>query len=124
VTVRERLPVVKAHRGAVEQVLANILINAVKFVPPERAPIVTIRSDDTGAMVRLWIEDNGIGIAPEHHDRIFRIFERLHGAEHFAGTGVGLALVRRSVERIGGRVGVESELRRGSRFWIELPKAA
>ncbi|MBW4577111.1 MAG: PAS domain S-box protein [Aphanothece sp. CMT-3BRIN-NPC111] len=74
-------------------------------------------------MVRLWIEDNGIGINLEHQDRIFRVFERLHGIETYPGNGIGLAIVRKGIERMGGRVGVHSEVAQGSRFWIELPKA-
>jgi PAS domain S-box-containing protein len=73
--------------------------------------------------VRLWVEDNGIGIEPKHQERIFNVFERLHGAETYPGTGIGLAIVRKGVERMGGRVGVESQLGQGSRFWIELQKA-
>lgn len=70
--------------------------------------------------VRLWVEDNGIGIDPEHQERIFQVFERLHGTEVYPGTGIGLAIARKGVERMGGRVGVESQLRQGSRFWVEL----
>lgn len=73
--------------------------------------------------VRLWIEDNGIGIAPEHQQRIFRVFERLHGIETYPGTGIGLAIVRKGLERMGGYAGVESQAGEGSRFWIDLPKA-
>jgi signal transduction histidine kinase len=73
--------------------------------------------------VRLWIEDNGIGIAPEYHERIFRMFERLHSMDAYPGTGIGLALVRKGVERMGGRVGVESAGVGGSRFWMDLPAA-
>ncbi|MBD2740161.1 CHASE3 domain-containing protein [Coleofasciculus sp. FACHB-1120] len=73
--------------------------------------------------VRLWIEDNGIGIAPEHQQRIFRVFERLHGIESYPGTGIGLAIVRKGLERMGGYAGVESQANQGSRFWIDLPKA-
>ena len=76
-----------------------------------------------GKFVRLWIEDNGIGIAPEYHERIFRMFERLHGAGVYPGTGIGLAIVKKASERMGGSVGVESELGRGSRFWITLRRA-
>ena len=72
--------------------------------------------------IRLWVEDNGIGIAPEHQKRIFRVFERLHGIESYPGTGIGLAIVKKGVDRMGGQVGVESQLGQGSRFWIQLRK--
>ncbi len=72
--------------------------------------------------IRLWVEDNGIGIAPEHQKRIFRVFERLHGIESYPGTGIGLAIVQKGVDRMGGQVGLESQLGQGSRFWIQLRK--
>ncbi len=72
--------------------------------------------------MRLWIQDNGLGIAPQHQQRIFKVFERLHGDEKYPGTGVGLAIVQKGAERMGGRAGVESVLGQGSRFWIELPR--
>ena len=72
--------------------------------------------------IRLWVEDNGIGIAPEHQKRIFRVFERLHGIESYPGTGIGLAIVQKAVDRMGGQVGVNSQLGHGSRFWILLRK--
>jgi signal transduction histidine kinase len=68
------------------------------------------------------VEDNGIGICPEHRDKIFRVFERLHGQKAYPGTGIGLAIVKKGIERLGGSVGVVSEPGRGSRFWFELPK--
>ncbi|WNZ27834.1 PAS domain S-box protein [Leptolyngbya sp. NK1-12] len=74
-------------------------------------------------LIRLWVKDNGIGIAPEHQERIFRVFERLHGVESYPGTGIGLAIVRKGLERMGGQAGVESQLGEGSRFWIALPGA-
>jgi signal transduction histidine kinase len=80
-------------------------------------------SEVSGPLVRLWVEDHGIGIAPEHQARIFEAFERLHGVDSYLGTGIGLAIVRRGISRIGGRVGVEAVPHRGSRFWIELPLA-
>ncbi|MGB7892630.1 MAG: CHASE3 domain-containing protein [Microcoleus sp.] len=73
-------------------------------------------------IIRLWVEDNGIGIALEHQKRIFRVFERLHGIESYPGTGIGLAIVKKGVDRMGGQVGVESQLGQGSRFWIQLRK--
>jgi signal transduction histidine kinase len=73
--------------------------------------------------LRLCVADHGIGIDPAHHARIFRVFERSHAAAAFPGSGIGLAIVRRGVERMGGRVRVDSELGRGSTFWIELQRA-
>jgi len=70
----------------------------------------------------LWVEDNGIGIAPEYQGRIFNVFERLNKSEDYPGTGIGLAIVARAMERMGGKVGVDSEPGRGSRFWIEFSK--
>ena len=74
-------------------------------------------------MVRFWFEDKGLGIEPRYHRRIFELFERLHGIESYPGTGVGLALVKKVVKKMKGEVGLESQLGRGSRFWIELPAA-
>ncbi|MEG4021221.1 CHASE3 domain-containing protein [Microcoleus sp. S13C4] len=73
-------------------------------------------------IIRLWVEDNGLGIALEHQKRIFRVFERLHGIEAYPGTGIGLAIVKKGVDRMGGQVGVESQVGQGSRFWIQLRK--
>jgi PAS domain S-box-containing protein len=112
---------VSAHPGTLRQVLNNLVCNALKFVHPQRSPTVRIRTEPRGNSVRIWVEDNGIGIAPEHCERIFRLFERLHSAQAYPGTGIGLALVRKGVERMGGTAGVESEPDQGSRFWIELP---
>ncbi|MES1167326.1 MAG: ATP-binding protein, partial [Pseudomonadota bacterium] len=75
-----------------------------------------------GDIVRIWVEDNGIGIALESQERIFQVFQRLHTTA-YAGTGIGLALVRKGMERMGGRSGLSSAPGRGSRFWIELPAA-
>jgi signal transduction histidine kinase len=77
---------------------------------------------DSSGLARIWVEDNGIGIAPGAHKRIFEMFQRMHGVDEYPGTGIGLAIVRKAMERMGGRVGVESEPGKGSRFWIELPR--
>jgi signal transduction histidine kinase len=73
--------------------------------------------------VRLWFEDNGIGIEKQSQERLFGLFQRLHPTGDYEGTGIGLAIVRRAVERMGGKVGVESELNHGSKFWVELKSA-
>jgi PAS domain S-box-containing protein len=123
VRVEEPLPEVIGHRATLAQAVANLVSNAVKYVAPGTRPRVRVWVEGRDGWVRLWVEDNGIGIAPEHQDRVFRVFERLHGSETYPGTGVGLAVVRKGLERMAGRSGVESELGRGSRFWIELRPA-
>lgn len=123
VSVDHPLPEVMGHRLTLIQALLNLLNNAVKFVPTERQPQLHIWAESHSDWVRLWIEDNGIGIAPEYHERIFQAFERLHTRQAYPGTGVGLAIVRKGAERMGGRVGVESVLGQGSRFWLELQAA-
>lgn len=114
-------PYVLAHSATLYQVLSNLLENAVKFVAPGVKPEVHFRVETTPQDVRLWVEDNGIGIDPIHFDRIFRVFERLHGTNSYPGTGIGLAIVKKGVERMGGSAGVESNAGQGSRFWIQLP---
>ena len=115
------LPRLKANRTVLVQVLTNLISNAIKFGGD--MPTVRVRAEMAGDRARIWVEDNGIGISPSHHGRIFRAFERLHGAETYPGTGIGLAIVHKGIERLGGRVGVESEEGHGSRFWFELPRA-
>jgi signal transduction histidine kinase len=105
------------------QVVANLLANAIKFVEPGVHPKVRIFTQRRERMVRLWVEDNGIGIAMEHQSRIFRLFERLHPMESYPGTGVGLAIVKKGAEKMNGVAGVESNVGKGSRFWVDLPAA-
>ena len=115
---------VMAHRQTLVQVLTNLLSNALKFVPEGMQPEVRIRTEQRNpSRVRLWVEDNGIGIDPSQYARIFEVFQRLHGEEKYPGTGIGLALVKTGVERMGGQAGVDSAPGRGSRFWIELRAA-
>jgi signal transduction histidine kinase len=111
------------HQPMLVQVVSNLLVNAVKFCAEGVTPEVILREERRGAAVRVWIEDNGIGIAPEHCERIFRIFERLHARDTYTGTGIGLAIVQKAITRMDGSVGVESEVNKGSRFWFELPVA-
>lgn len=124
VFVSDDLPEVVANKMALGQALENLITNGMKFMPDGQTPKVRIEAQTIGRLVRLWIIDNGIGIPEEHHSRIFRVFERLHTAETYPGTGIGLAIVRKGVERMNGRVGLESSPGQGSRFWIELPAAA
>jgi len=103
------------------QVILNLLSNAVKYVAEGVTPELRIWAEQRDATVRLYLQDNGIGIAPKDQERIFQVFERLHGVETYQGNGVGLAIARKAVTRLGGRIGVQSGLGEGSRFWIELP---
>lgn len=114
---------VAGHEPSVVQILTNLISNAVKFVAPGVRPSVTLRTEASGTNVRLWVEDNGIGIKPEFHNRLFGMFERLHPDASYDGMGVGLAIVRKAALRMGGSVGVESDGEHGSRFWVELPAA-
>jgi PAS domain S-box-containing protein len=117
------LGTVLGNEAYLTQTVTNLLGNAVKFVAPERSPDVRIWSERRGSNLRVHFQDNGIGIAPEHHARIFDIFERLHRHGTYEGTGVGLAIVRRAVQRMNGSVGVESRAGGGAVFWVELPAA-
>jgi len=90
---------------------------------PEKQPRIHIWSEARGEQIRLWIEDNGIGIPPEHQAKIWNVFERLHSDLEYAGSGIGLAIVLKTVERMNGTVGVESDGSTGSKFWIQLPQA-
>ncbi len=121
IEVEHPLPSVKAHPPTLVQAIENLLSNAIKFVSPGNKPSIRIRAERQANCVRLWFEDNGIGIDPAHQERVFQPFQRLHGVETYPGTGIGLAIVRRSLERMGGGCGVVSKPGEGSRFWIELP---
>jgi PAS domain S-box-containing protein len=114
---------VRAHQQALTQVTFNLLSNAVKFHKKGLSPEVDLRTEAHNASVRLSVTDNGIGIAPQHRERIWQVFERLHDRETYPGTGIGLAIVKRAIARMGGACGVESEVGKGSTFWIELPQA-
>jgi hypothetical protein len=139
IEVKSPLGSVIAHSPTVQQILANLIDNGLKFVGKGDQPHISIWSESVAAhghaangskangdsvIIRVWVEDHGIGIEKEFHEKIFGLFERLHPSHAFPGTGLGLAIVRKGVERMGGRVGLESQPDHGSRFWVELPAEA
>ena len=121
--IGHHFPKVVGHHAVLVQVVLNLLTNALKFIPKGVTPRLGIWAEQENGLCRLFVEDNGIGIPPQHQERIFKIFERLHDMETYPGTGIGLAIVRRAVARLGGKIGVESREGEGSRFWIELQTA-
>ena len=152
ITICTPLHPVLGHRGLLQHVLSNLVDNAIKFVRPEVPPKITISTEvvsqespntrsrslvfsSTEAVrlkdspeqaeqrVRIWVSDEGIGIPRQVHQKIFGIFERALPSGPYEGTGIGLAIVARAVQRMGGTCGVESEPGQGSRFWVELPAA-
>ena len=122
INITSPLPNVKGHYSTISRIVLNLLINAITFVDDNKKPKINIWSEEHNGWIRLYIEDNGIGIAPEYQEKIFKIFERLHGTETYQGTGIGLAIVKKGVERMGGTVGVESTPGKGSKFWVEFKK--
>ncbi len=124
IQIEGSLPLVLGHGVSLTQCVTNLLDNAVKFVAPGVRPNVRICSDAVDGQARLWFVDNGIGIDREAQRRLFEMFQRVHNnSQEYEGTGIGLAIVRKAVERMSGQVGVESEPGKGSRFWLQLQKA-
>jgi signal transduction histidine kinase len=127
VRVQHPLPVVEASPTLINQILTNLLANALAYgAAPGAAPEIEVACDDRGDHWRLSVSDHGPGIAPEQQDRLFRLFERLPAgmAANPAGTGVGLATVRKAAQAMGGSAGVRSEVDEGATFWVDFPKPA
>jgi PAS domain S-box-containing protein len=146
IRIEGTLPRVSGHEGFLAQGVSNILHNAVKFVAPGVIPRVRIRAESgplpsaenpgiagpatvageparDQPVVRVWFEDNGIGIARTDRHRVFQMFERINPASQFEGTGIGLTIARKAIQRLGGQIGFTSEPGPGTRFWIDLKPA-
>jgi PAS domain S-box-containing protein len=115
---------VSANMAMLTQTFLNLINNGLKFYPPGQTPHVEVTGRRDGRNIVVEVCDEGIGIAPKHQERIFQVFERLHTTEAYPGTGIGLAIVKRGISRIGGKVWVESTPGKGSRFYISLPSAS
>jgi PAS domain S-box-containing protein len=118
----EVLPMVRGDGGQLYRLLQNLISNAITYCR-DRKPEIRLRAASQDAQWRISVQDNGIGIEPAHQDRIFQIFQRLHTQQEYPGTGIGLAICKKIVERHGGRIWVESEPGKGSTFYFTLPKA-
>jgi PAS domain S-box-containing protein len=112
------------HEASLVQCVANLVGNALKFVPAGTNPHIHIWTERVTDQVRLWVEDNGLGLQEGQNEKIFNMFERLPEAREYPGTGIGLAIVKKAVNRMHGEVGVASTPGKGSRFWIQLPSAS
>ncbi|CAM3829043.1 ATP-binding protein [Deinococcus saxicola] len=117
------VPGVRGDASQMRQLFQNLIGNALKFSHPERTPVVRVEAWQGDDMVQFSVQDNGIGIAPEYFERIFTIFQRLHTRQRYEGSGIGLSITRKIVERHGGQVWLESTPEVGTTFYFTLPAA-
>jgi light-regulated signal transduction histidine kinase (bacteriophytochrome) len=119
---QDRLPPVRGDQAQLVQLFQNLIDNAIKFRQPEEPPRIQVAVEQREHEWLFAVRDNGIGFDPKFADRIWQVFQRLHPVDQYAGTGIGLAICRKIVERHGGRIRAESEPGRGSTFYFTLPK--
>jgi PAS domain S-box-containing protein len=116
-------PVVRGSEEELLRLFLNLIGNALKYHHPDRPPVVRVGWRRDGAELLFWVTDNGIGIAPQYYERVFRIFQRLHGRGRYEGTGIGLAICKKIVERHGGRIWIDSPADQGTTFFFTLKAA-
>jgi light-regulated signal transduction histidine kinase (bacteriophytochrome) len=113
-----RLPVAACDPGLIKQVFANLIANAVKYTRPREQAIIAIDVETVDGTRAIYVRDNGVGFDSRYKEKLFGVFQRLHRAEEFEGTGVGLAIVKRILDLHGGRIWAASELDKGATFWF------
>ncbi|WP_144604384.1 PAS domain-containing sensor histidine kinase [Algoriphagus algorifonticola] len=118
----DQLPTIQTFKTPLFQILMNLISNSIKYAHPERTPIIHIDCKELKTHWQFSVSDNGIGISPEYYEKIFIIFERLHTKDKFEGTGIGLAIVKKAVEYLGGEIKVKSEINVGSTFTFTFKK--
>jgi PAS domain S-box-containing protein len=116
------LPTVICFKTPLRQVFQNLIGNALKYQPPGAKPVINIQAEETPEYWKFLVKDNGIGIEPDYYDRIFNIFQRLHNKEEYSGTGIGLAIVKKIVEAMGGKIWIEPNEEKGSIFIFTISK--
>lgn len=116
------LPVIHSFKTPIMQIFHNLIGNALKYKTPQTKPIIKVVAHDKESHWLFSVEDNGIGIQKEFQQKIFEIFQRLHTKNEFSGTGIGLAIVKKQIENLGGTIWVDSEFGKGSTFYFTLPK--
>lgn len=120
--VMSDLPSINIPKASIRQLMQNLISNAIKYQSPENSPLIEIGFTETPEYWEFWVRDNGIGISPDYFDKIFIIFQRLHTKDQYSGTGMGLAICRKIVENLGGKLWIESEEGKGSTFYFTVPK--
>ncbi len=122
--IQDNMPIVRCDRIKMGEVFLNLINNAVKFSSKKKddVPRVSVGYIDDIGFHRFYVQDNGIGIAPEHHKEVFGIFKRLHTNEEYEGTGAGLSIVKRVIDDHKGKIWIESELGQGTTFYFTIPK--
>jgi two-component system, sensor histidine kinase len=118
------LPITNTNETAMRELFQNLIVNAIKYCHKSVIPNVHVSVNDAPSHFHFSIKDNGIGIDPQYHDRIFEVFERLHTKDEYEGTGIGLAHCKKIVEMHGGRIWVNSTPEKGSTFHFTIPKSS